>query len=105
MEERRELERKTKEELKQLAQGLEIAKTSALKKDELIDKILEKLSWREKYIVEQYYGIDKKEEKNLEEIGIDLGITKERVRQIKLAALNKLRTEILLIEGADFIFK
>jgi surface polysaccharide O-acyltransferase-like enzyme len=50
-------------------------------------------------------AIDKKEEKNLEEIGVDLGITKERVRQIKLAALNKLRTEILLIEGADFIFK
>ena len=37
MEERRELERKTKEELKQLAQGLEIEKISALKKDELID--------------------------------------------------------------------
>lgn len=42
MEERRELERKTKEELKQLAQGLEIEKISALKKDELIDAILAK---------------------------------------------------------------
>ena len=42
MEERRELERKTKEELKQLAQGLEIGKISALKKDELIDAILAK---------------------------------------------------------------
>ncbi len=42
MEERRELERKTKEELKQLAQGLEIPKISALKKDELIDAILAK---------------------------------------------------------------
>ena len=42
MEERRELERKTKEELKQLAQGLEISKISALKKDELIDAILVK---------------------------------------------------------------
>lgn len=42
MEERRELERKTKEELKQLAQGLEIPKISALKKEELIDAILAK---------------------------------------------------------------
>ena len=42
MEERHELERKTKEELKQLAQGLEIVKVSALKKDELIDAILKK---------------------------------------------------------------
>ncbi len=71
----------------------------------IVDKILEKLSWRERYIVEQYYGIDKKEEKNLEEIGNDLGITKERVRQIKEQSLKKLRSEILLIEGADFIFK
>lgn len=42
VEERQELERKTKEELKQLAQGLEIQKTSALKKEELIDEILKK---------------------------------------------------------------
>ena len=42
MEERRELERKTKEELKQLAQGLEIDRISALKKEELIDAILAK---------------------------------------------------------------
>jgi len=42
LEERRELERKTKEELKQLAQGLEIQKISSLKKDELIDAILAK---------------------------------------------------------------
>ena len=42
MEERHELERKTKEELKQLAQGLEITKISTLKKDELIDAILKK---------------------------------------------------------------
>ncbi len=33
------LERKTKEELKQIAMGLEIPKVSALKKDELIEKI------------------------------------------------------------------
>ncbi|MBQ7986850.1 MAG: transcription termination factor Rho [Clostridia bacterium] len=42
MEERRELERKTKEELKQLAQGLEIPRISSLKKEELIDAILAK---------------------------------------------------------------
>ncbi len=36
------LERKTKEELKQIAQGLEIDKISSLKKDELIEKIREK---------------------------------------------------------------
>ncbi|MBO5059293.1 MAG: transcription termination factor Rho [Clostridia bacterium] len=42
MEEKTELQRKTKEELKQLAQGLEIPKISAMKKEELIDCIIEK---------------------------------------------------------------
>ncbi len=42
MEEITELQRKTKEELKQLAQGLEIPKISAMKKEELIDSIIKK---------------------------------------------------------------
>lgn len=42
MEERIELARKTKEELKQLAQGLEIPKISAMKKEELVESILKK---------------------------------------------------------------
>lgn len=69
----------------------------------IVNELLGILEGREKYIVEQYYGIGCKE-KNLEEIGIELGITKERVRQIKLSCLNKLRSNILLMEGADFIF-
>lgn len=71
----------------------------------IVDKILSKLSDRERYIIEQYYGIGCRKEKNLEEIGNELGITKERVRQVKQVGLNKLRSEILLIEGADLIFK
>lgn len=70
----------------------------------IVDKLLSKLSERERYIVEEYYGINGKE-KNLEEIGKVLGLTKERVRQLKLSAMKKLRSEILLIEAADFIFK
>ena len=42
MEEILELKRKTKEELKQLAQGLEIPKVSNLKKEELVEAILKK---------------------------------------------------------------
>lgn len=42
MQENTELQRKTKEELKQLALGLEIPKISAMKKDELIEAILNK---------------------------------------------------------------
>lgn len=70
----------------------------------IIDKLMSKLEGREKYIVEQYYGIDGGKGKNLEELGKELKITKERVRQIKQGSLKKLRSEILLIEGADLIF-
>ena len=70
----------------------------------IIDALMSKLQGREKKIVIEYYGIDGKKSKNLEELGKELRITKERVRQIKQVALNKLRSEILLIEGADFIF-
>ena len=74
------------------------------KQRKIIDKLMSKLEGRERYIVERYYGVDGKKSKNLEEIGKELGITKERVRQLKMKCLNKLRSEILLIEGADFIF-
>lgn len=42
MEEKLELERKTKEELKQIAQGLEIPKISTMKKEELVEEIIRK---------------------------------------------------------------
>ena len=42
MEEINEFRNKTKEELKQLAQGLEIPKISAMKKDELVNAIIQK---------------------------------------------------------------
>ena len=70
----------------------------------VIDTLMSKLQGREKFIVEKYYGINGGKSKNLEELGKELGITKERVRQIKDSAIKKLRSEILLIEGADFIF-
>ena len=42
MQEINELSRKTKDELRQIAQGLEISKTSAMKKEELVSAIIKK---------------------------------------------------------------
>jgi len=70
----------------------------------IVNKLLSDLNEREKFIIEEYYGLNGKE-KNLEEIGNILGLTKERIRQIKFESLKKLRSNILLMEGADFIFK
>lgn len=70
----------------------------------IVNELLSSLTDRERFIVEQYYGINGKE-KNLEEIGNILGITKERVRQCKNVAFSKMRSNILLIDGADLLFK
>lgn len=70
----------------------------------VINKILSNLSERERFIIEHYYGIDHKE-MNLEEIGKLLGITKERTRQIKEECLKKLRSNILLLEVSEYLFK
>lgn len=78
--------------------------TVMMSKKKVIDELLSKLDEREKYIVIHYYGIDGETEMNLEEIGNNLNITKERVRQIKMKAFEKLRSDILLLESADFLF-
>lgn len=47
---------------------------------------------REERILRLYFGIDCVEPMTLEEIGADMGLTRERIRQIKEKALAKLRT-------------
>ncbi len=56
-----------------------------------IEKVLETLTDREQNVVCMYFGIGEETSYTLEEIGQQLQITRERVRQIKDAALRKLR--------------
>ena len=70
----------------------------------IVDSLLVKLDGREKIILEKYYGLNGKKEKNLEEIGRDLGITKERVRQIKASSLKKLKFEIAVSGGYKSLY-
>ena len=57
-----------------------------------IDRALATLSDREQRIVRKFFGVgaDYKQEKTLEEIGVEEGLTRERVRQIKEKALHNL---------------
>ena len=56
-----------------------------------IDIALNCLDERERYIIRLYFGLDGNEALTLAQIGNLLGLTRERVRQLKLRALTKLR--------------
>ncbi len=58
---------------------------------ESIEEVLSTLKEREAKILRLYYGLDGQEPMTLEEIGSMMGITRERVRQIKEKALARLR--------------
>ena len=59
---------------------------------EFLEKMFEKyLTERERKILYLYYGLDEGEERTLEEIGSLLGVTRERIRQIRNRAFEKLR--------------
>lgn len=58
---------------------------------EYIAEALRTLKSREKDVLELRYGLNDGEEKTLEEVGKDFGVTRERVRQIESKALKELR--------------
>jgi RNA polymerase primary sigma factor len=53
--------------------------------------LLKVLTRRESKILILYYGLDGKKAKTLEEVGVEFKLTRERIRQIKERALQKLR--------------
>ena len=71
-----------------------ISPDAAMVKESLNQEILRALNTlttREAEVVKMYFGIDKKTTKTLEEIGEELGLTRERVRQIKEKAIRRLK--------------
>ena len=63
-----------------------------------IELWLSKLNDKQRAVVERRFGLYGREIATLEEVGNELGVTRERVRQIQLEALRRLR-EILEREG------
>lgn len=56
-----------------------------------ITRLISTLDKREQEIIKRRFGIDDEEPKTLEQIGNALGFSKERIRQIENAAIQKLR--------------
>ncbi len=56
-----------------------------------INAMLVKLAKREQQVVRLRFGLEDGQSHTLEEVGVILGVTRERVRQVELRALKKLR--------------
>lgn len=56
-----------------------------------VREILKTLSPREEKVIKMRFGIDVASEHTLEEVGKDFSVTRERIRQIEVKALRKLR--------------
>src|SRR5208283_4386338 len=68
---------------------LEIAIKEDLKT--LLDTILSKLSPKEELIIRKRFGIGEDDPKTLEEVSEEFAVTRERIRQIQVRAIKKLR--------------
>lgn len=66
--------------------------------NEKLDFWLNQLSEKQRIVVERRFGLNGQERTTLEQVGNEIGVTRERVRQIQIDALKRLR-KILENEG------
>jgi len=64
-------------------------------------RILTTLSPREEKIIRMRFGISEKSDHSLEEMGRLFGVTRERIRQIEIAALRKLRQRSFFLQNPN----
>jgi RNA polymerase nonessential primary-like sigma factor len=64
----------------------------------VVEKWLGRLNDKQRQVVEQRFGLNGQEKGTLEDVGNAIGVTRERVRQIQMDALKRLR-QILEAEG------
>ncbi|MBM2810682.1 MAG: polymerase sigma factor RpoD, C-terminal domain/RNA polymerase sigma factor, sigma-70 family [Chloroflexi bacterium] len=72
------------------AEGLDEAGARAMLRDQVAD-VLDSLGPRERRVLDLRYGLESGRQHTLDEIGVELGVTRERIRQIEAKALRKLR--------------
>ena len=58
---------------------------------DLVDMLLSKLKAREREVIKMRYGLEDGEEKTLREIGEKMDVTRERIRQLEIEALARIK--------------
>lgn len=76
---------------------------SLLMREDLDRMLTQVLSEREAHVVKQRYGLGDGKTRTLEEIGRGLSVTRERIRQIEMRALQKLRSPACTKKLADYM--
>lgn len=72
----------------------------------VVQKLLATLDERERLVVMKYFGMEKDDDGHkLEEISNEMNLSTERVRQLKVKAINTMRAEVFNIEEANFLFR
>jgi RNA polymerase primary sigma factor len=66
-------------------------------RDHDLQDVLDSLPWRERKVIELRYGLGDEGPMTLEDIGREVGVTRERVRQIESKTLSMLKSS----GGAD----
>ena len=69
----------------------EVGPIADMIEQDLVDQLLGKLSMREQQVLSMRYGLEGGNEKTLREIGEKLNVTRERIRQLEIEAIHRLR--------------
>jgi RNA polymerase sigma factor (sigma-70 family) len=68
----------------------------------VIEKIISNLSMRQQIIIRRRFGLDGEDGKDLATIGLELNLTKERIRQIEQSTLKQIRKELEKVKVESF---
>jgi RNA polymerase sigma factor (sigma-70 family) len=68
-----------------------------------LDRLMQRLGERERQILRLRFGLDRGEPRTLDEVGTEIGLTRERIRQIERSALAKLRARMLDGEARELL--